>query len=107
MPITARPPRNALAPANTWHPGQPCKHQRKFFATPKKNAAELEAESDAILAAHKTGAKRLAWPVDNAPLIKRGGFRPVDTLPSEEKAAKPHHHLFVWWTRRPTRHLAK
>jgi hypothetical protein len=52
-------------PANTWHPGQPCKHQRKFFATPKTTQAELEAESDALLAAHNTGAKRLARPVDS------------------------------------------
>ena len=50
-------------PANTWHPGQPCKHQRKFFPVAK---VEQSSASE--------------------PLIQRGGFRPVDLLPSEERA---------------------
>ncbi len=43
--------------------GGRCKHQRKYFpeaATTKPTASE--------------------------PLVKRGGFRPIDTLPGEEKA---------------------
>jgi hypothetical protein len=50
-------------PSATYRAG-PCKHQRKFF--PEATAATKPAASE--------------------PLIKRGGFRPVDTLPSEEKA---------------------
>jgi hypothetical protein len=57
--------RACSCPANTWHPGQSCKHQRKFF--PKIKAATKATASE--------------------PLVKRGGFRPVDTLPHEEKAA--------------------
>ena len=49
-------------PAAHWHHG-PCKHQRKYFPV-----AKVE-QSTAI-----------------EPLIKRGGFRPVDLLPSEERA---------------------
>lgn len=52
-------------PAATYHHG-PCKHQRKFFA-------EVKATTK---------------PTASEPLVKRGGFRPVDMLPSEEKAAK-------------------
>jgi hypothetical protein len=52
-------------PAQQWHPGQPCKHQRKYFPVAKVEQATA-----------------------NEPLIKRGGFRPVDTLTSEEKVAK-------------------
>jgi hypothetical protein len=51
-------------PAAVYHHG-PCKHQRKFF--PEIKAATKVTASE--------------------PLIKRGGFRPVDTLPHEEKAA--------------------
>jgi hypothetical protein len=58
-------PRACSCPAHTWHPGQSCKHQRKFF--PQSETAK---------------------PVSaNEPLIKRGGFGPVDTMPGEEKAA--------------------
>lgn len=63
-------------PAANYHQG-PCKHQRKYFATPKKSPAELEAESDALLAAHNASAKKLARPE---------AFRPFDKLPSEERA---------------------
>jgi hypothetical protein len=50
-------------PSAHWHNG-PCKHQRKFFS-------EIKAAIKAT---------------DSEPLIKRGGFRPIDLLPSEEKA---------------------
>lgn len=50
-------------PANTWHPGTLCKHQRKFFSVAKVEQS--------------TGGE---------PLMQRGGFRPVDLLPSEERA---------------------
>jgi hypothetical protein len=69
-------PKTCSCPAATYHPGQPCKHARKYFPQPKKSQAELEAESDALLAAHNTGARKLARPE---------AFRPFDTLPSEEK----------------------
>jgi len=49
--------------AATYHQG-PCKHQRKFFA-------EIKATTK---------------PTASEPLIQRGGFRPVDLLPSEERA---------------------
>jgi hypothetical protein len=50
-------------PSATYRAGQ-CKHQRKFF--PEAKAATKATASE--------------------PLIKRGGFRPVDMLPSEERA---------------------
>jgi hypothetical protein len=50
-------------PAAVYHHG-PCKHQRKYFPVAK-----------------------VEQPRTTEPLIKRGGFRPVDTLPGEEKAA--------------------
>jgi hypothetical protein len=80
-------PKSCSCPSATYRPGSPCKHQRKYFPQPKKSQAEIEAESDAILAAHHTGAKRLARPPDES-LIPRGGFKPFDTLPGEEKEAK-------------------
>jgi hypothetical protein len=52
-------------PSATYRAG-PCKHQKKFF--PEATAATKPTASE--------------------PLIKRGGFRPVDMLPSEERAAK-------------------
>jgi hypothetical protein len=33
-------------PSSTYHPGKPCKHQRKYFPGPKKSQAEIEKESD-------------------------------------------------------------
>jgi len=75
-------PKTCSCLAAIYHPGQPCKHARKYFPQPKKSPAELEAESDALLAAHNAGGKKLARPVDGK------AFRPVDTLPSEERAAK-------------------
>jgi hypothetical protein len=53
-------------PSATWHPSHQCKHQRKYFP-------EVKAAAKAT---------------DSEPLVKRGGFRPVDTLPEEERAAK-------------------
>jgi folate-dependent phosphoribosylglycinamide formyltransferase PurN len=49
-------------PAATFHQG-PCKHQRKFFSVAKVKQSTA-----------------------SEPLIQRGGFRPVDLLPSEERA---------------------
>jgi hypothetical protein len=54
-------------PAATYHQG-PCKHQRKYFAEAKAATKPTTASE---------------------PLVKRGGFKPVDTLPGEEmRAAK-------------------
>jgi hypothetical protein len=53
-------------PANTYHPGQPCKHQRAHFPQVATTAATK--------------------PAANEPLIKRGGFKPFDEMPGEEKA---------------------
>lgn len=50
-------------PAAVYHHG-PCKHQRKYFAE----------------------SKPATKPTDSDPLIKRGGFRPIDTMPGEERA---------------------
>jgi hypothetical protein len=57
-------PRACSCPAHTWHPGQPCKHQRKFFAEAKATTKGTASE----------------------PLIQRGGFKPFDDMPGEEKA---------------------
>jgi hypothetical protein len=51
-------------PANTWHPGQSCKHQRKFFSVAK---VEQSTASE--------------------PLVKRSGFKPFDEMPGEEVRA--------------------
>jgi hypothetical protein len=53
-------------PSAHWHRG-PCKHMRKHF--PQSEAAKAVSANEL--------------------LIKRGGFRPVDTLPGEERATKP------------------
>ena len=51
-------------PANTWHPGQPCKHQRRYFAEQIAKPAAPE-------------------PVDSIkPALP--AFRPFDTLPGEK-----------------------
>lgn len=57
--------RACSCPAQHWHPGQPCKHQRKYFAEVK--AATKPATTDR--------------------LIERGGFKPFDELPGEKQAA--------------------
>ena len=61
-------PTKCSCPAATYHPGQPCKHQRKHF--PQEQVATV-AESGSIRPAGK-------WP---------GGLNgPVDRIPGEEKA---------------------
>ena len=52
--------RACSCPANTWHPGQPCKHQRRFFAEQIAKPAAMGG----------AGSIR--------PDMR--GFRPVDTL---------------------------
>jgi hypothetical protein len=59
-------------PAAVYHHG-PCKHQRRYF--PQTEAAKPVSSSE--------------------PLIQRGGFRPVDTLPHEERAATAASPLYV------------
>ena len=59
-------------PAATYHPGQPCKHQRKHFPGPQKSREELEAEGDSILAAHNSGARRLARPPEESSIKPEG-----------------------------------
>ena len=59
-------PTKCSCPAATYHPGQPCKHQRKHFPGPQKSREELEAEGDSILAAHNSGARRLARPPEES-----------------------------------------
>jgi len=56
--------RACSCPAATYHHG-PCKHQRKYFPQPKKSREELEAEGEAIIAAHFNTAKRLARPPED------------------------------------------
>jgi hypothetical protein len=58
--------RACSCPANTWYPGQRCKHQRKFFEE----------------------SKEVTKPIASEPLVKRGGFKPFDELPGEKRAAK-------------------
>lgn len=72
-------------PSATYRHNGPCKHQRTYFPGPQKSREELEAESDAILAA-QNGAKRLAMPPKDEPLIQRGGFKPFALLPGERAA---------------------
>ena len=68
-------------PSATYRPGQPCKHQRKYFPAPRKDLEDLEAESDAMLATMKGPKKLVQPPVDSIrPKGKwPGGFNgPVD-----------------------------
>jgi len=58
-------------PAATYHPG-PCKHQRKYFPGPQKSREELETEGESILAAHNSGAIRLARPPDESSIRPEG-----------------------------------
>ena len=55
--------RACSCPSATYRHNGPCKHQRKFFSEAKAATKNTASE----------------------PLIKRGGFRPVDLLPSEER----------------------
>jgi hypothetical protein len=57
-------PSRCSCPSATYHPGQPCKHVRKYFPQ----------------------AKAATKPTASEPLIERGGFRPFSLLPGEEKA---------------------
>ncbi len=83
--------RACSCPSATYRHNGPCKHQRKYFPGSQKSAVELEAESDAILAAHNAGAKRLARPPEDSirPTGKwTGGLNgPVDRLPGEKVVA--------------------
>jgi hypothetical protein len=68
-------------PSATYWPGQPCKHQRKYFPAPRKDLEDLEAESDVMLATMKGPKKLVQPPVDSIrPECKwPGGFNgPVD-----------------------------
>lgn len=76
-------PKTCSCPSATYHPGQPCKHQRKFFPGLQKSQAELEEEGESIQAAHNARTKRLVMPPRDEPLIERGGFKPVSLLPGE------------------------
>lgn len=58
--------KTCYCPAHTWHPGAPCKHQKKHFPE----------------------AKAATKPTVSEPLVKRGGFRPFDTTPDEEKTTE-------------------
>jgi hypothetical protein len=42
--------RTCSCPSSTYRPGNPCKHQRKYFPGPKKTKAEIVKESDEGLA---------------------------------------------------------
>jgi len=57
-------PTTCSCPAANYHPGQPCKHARKYFPV----------------------LKAATTPTTSEPLITRGGFKPFDTLPSDERA---------------------
>ena len=69
-------PKACSCPGATYRPGQPCKHQRKYFPTPSKDLEELEAESDATIAS-MNGPKKLARP-------------PLDSIRPEGKWAGGH-----------------
>jgi hypothetical protein len=57
--------RACSCPSATYRHNGPCKHQRKYFPEAKATTT---------------------MPTASEPLIKRGGFRPVDLLSSEERA---------------------
>jgi hypothetical protein len=76
-------PEGCSCPAATYHPGQPCKHSRKYFPQPKKSREELEAEGKAIFEAHHNAAKRLAIPPDirdSLPGWPEGAHGPVEAI---------------------------
>jgi hypothetical protein len=54
-------PKACSCPSATYHPGQVCKHQRRYFPGPQKSREELEAEGEREMASQQ-GAKRLARP---------------------------------------------
>ena len=58
-------PAKCSCPSATYHPGQPCKHARKYFPGPQKSQEELEVEGDSILAA-QNGPRRLAKPPEES-----------------------------------------
>ncbi|MBP7067864.1 MAG: hypothetical protein KBB04_06265 [Methanothrix sp.] len=79
-------PTGCSCPAATYHPGQPCKHSRKYFPQPQKSRGELEAEGEAILEAHHNTVKRLARPPesssirDSLPGWPEGAHGPVEAI---------------------------
>ena len=81
-------PKVCSCPSATYRPGQPCKHQRKYFLAPGK---ELDAESDAMMATMK-GPKKLAQPpVDSIRPEGKwpGGFNgPVDLETIKDESHK-------------------
>jgi hypothetical protein len=48
--------RTCSCPYSTYRPGNPCKHQRKYFPGPKKTQAEIEKESD-----EESTRRQAAW----------------------------------------------
>lgn len=62
-------PKSCTCPAAAYHPGQLCKHSKKYFPESMRQAAARQPK--------ETGSIR----------PKMGSFKPVSLLPSEEKAA--------------------
>ena len=50
-------PKTCSCPASAYHPGQPCKHSRKYFLQPKKEVATEEPTE---------GPRRLAKPPEDS-----------------------------------------
>jgi hypothetical protein len=80
-------------PAATYHPGQKCKHQRKYFGA-RSEAEEYQARQRALRAQAKAGsslsepqepAKRLARPPEEDSIKPTGGW----IGPNGEKANGP------------------
>jgi hypothetical protein len=84
-------PKACSCPSAAYRPGQPCKHQRKYFPAPRKDLEELEAESDAMLAAMKCPRKLAQPPVDSIRPEGKwpGGFNgPVDLETIKDESPK-------------------
>ena len=68
-------PKTCSCPASAYHPGQPCKHARKYFPQPKRETATEEPTE---------GSRRLAKPPEDSirPTYKwPGGLNgPVDEI---------------------------
>ena len=93
-------PKACSCPSATYRPGQPCKHQRKYFPAPRKDLEDLEAESDAMLAAMKGPRKLAQPPVDSIRPEGKwpGGFNgPVDldTIKAESHRSSILHEMLI------------
>lgn len=72
-------PRGCSCPTRSYHPGQPCKHMRRYFSAPKAESQAMEKNHGAPLKLAQTLKDSIRpegrWPGGfNGPVAKIGGM---------------------------------